>query len=75
MILHSLRMRRNVNRNVFNDREKCKRDTVANSASWAWTETAAAAGGRRGGIFRTSPADLLARISSIEGLQVYILVQ
>ena len=27
MILHLLRMRRNVNRNVFNDRKKVKRDS------------------------------------------------
>ena len=27
MILHLLRMRRNVNRNVVNGRKKCKRDT------------------------------------------------
>ena len=32
MILHLLRMRRNVNRNVFNARKKCKRDTVCKSA-------------------------------------------
>ena len=33
MILHLLRMRRNVKRNVFNDRKKCKCDSVRSRAA------------------------------------------
>ena len=33
MILHLLRMRRNVNRKVYNDRKKCKRDSAIEGLS------------------------------------------